>query len=104
MPRLHGALLSPLYEEIDNDAENFAKNGDDNDQNSSSDEDSKAGGLVKSMSFSAQNYNDGCGGISFKNMSEDEWEMFLESFEKLLPPVFQDIKCAEQSLGTSCKF
>ncbi|XWS65275.1 hypothetical protein CRYUN_Cryun05aG0079500 [Craigia yunnanensis] len=112
MPGLHGALLSPLFEEIDNDnsncdTENVAKNGDDTKRNSSSDDDSKeAGGLVKSMSFSVQNYNYECGGISFGNMSEDEWEMFLESFKKLLPQVFEDSKCmsAKQRLGTSCEF
>ncbi|XVF40862.1 hypothetical protein PTKIN_Ptkin01aG0150800 [Pterospermum kingtungense] len=108
MPGLHGALLSPLYEEIDNcnsyyDAENVAKNGVSNDK----DDDSKAaGGLVKSMSFSVQKYNSESGGFSFGNMSEDEWEMFLESFEKLLPQAFEDFKCmsAKPRLGTSCKF
>ncbi|XP_022744329.1 phosphatidylinositol 4-kinase gamma 8 [Durio zibethinus] len=112
MPGLHGALLSPLYEEIDNDnsncdTENVAKNGDDDNKISSSDGDSKAaGGLVKSMSFSVQNSNYESGGISFENMSEDEWEMFLECFEKLLPQVFEGFKfmSAKQRLGSSCKF
>ncbi|XVE90755.1 hypothetical protein DITRI_Ditri20bG0102700 [Diplodiscus trichospermus] len=113
MPGLHGALLSTLYEEIDNensngDAENVAKNSEDNDRNSGSHEESKAGGLVKSMSFTVQNYNNESGGISFGNMSEGEWEMFLESFEKLLPQVFEgsmsNRMSAKQRLGTSCKF
>ncbi|WRX24337.1 hypothetical protein QQP08_016824, partial [Theobroma cacao] len=113
MSGFYGALLSPLYEEIDNGDTNYdtknivAKNGDDNDKNSScTNDDNKARGLVKSMSFSVQNYNHESSGIFFGNMSEDEWEMFLKSFEKLLPRVFEGVKCmcAKQRLGTSCKF
>lgn len=121
MPGLHaaGALLSPLYEETDNicnrDCDDAAKNGDGttnyDKNNCSSDKDiNKAagagGGLVKSMSFSVQNYSSESGGFSLGNMSEDEWELFLDMFEKLLPQVFEDFKCmsAKPRLGTSCKF
>ncbi|XVE95695.1 hypothetical protein REPUB_Repub02eG0121100 [Reevesia pubescens] len=107
MPGLHGPLLSPLYDEFDNEeTENVAKNGDDNDKKNIGVDDNKAEGLVKSMSFSVQNYNYESGGISFGNMSEDEWEMFLENFEKLLPKMFEGTEClsAKQRLGTSCKF
>ena len=69
------------------------------------------GGLMKSMSFSAQNHKihnheTRGGGISFGEMGEVEWKLFLETFEKLLPQVFEDTKNMglKQRLGTSCRF
>ncbi|CBI32835.3 unnamed protein product, partial [Vitis vinifera] len=64
----------------------------------------KVGGFMKSMSFSVQNRNHETGGISFGEMSEVEWKLFLECFEKLLPQAFEDTKNMglRQRLGTSC--
>ncbi|OMP07692.1 hypothetical protein COLO4_07133 [Corchorus olitorius] len=103
---LHGALLE---ENKENENENENENEQKISGTTSSFDESKAAGavgLVKSMSFSVQNYNYEGGGICFGEMSEDEWEMFLKSFDKLLPQVFEDTKCmhAKQRLGTSCKF
>ncbi|KAF8403559.1 hypothetical protein HHK36_011663 [Tetracentron sinense] len=84
-------VLSPLDKEED----------DNND-----DDDPKVGGLTKSVSFSVTNNNNESEGISFKDMSEEEWGLFLESFEKLLPKAFEGTKSMglKQRLGTSCKF
>ncbi|KAM3738635.1 hypothetical protein ACB098_09G144700 [Castanea mollissima] len=66
-----------------------------------------AGHFMKSMSFSGTSYNFENGGISFEDMSEDEWELFLQIFEELLPKLFEGKdQCtnSKQRLGTSCKF
>ncbi|KAE8684774.1 putative 4-alpha-glucanotransferase [Hibiscus syriacus] len=55
-----------------------------------------------SMSFSVQKNNHENGGTYLGDMSEAEWEMFLESSEKLLPQAFEDSN--KQKLGTSCNF
>ncbi|KAF8007094.1 hypothetical protein BT93_K1177 [Corymbia citriodora subsp. variegata] len=60
----------------------------------------------RSMSFAVQQRNDEGEGISFGDMSEDEWVLFLEIFEKLLPEVTENARCngLKQRLGTSCEF
>ncbi|OWM78875.1 phosphatidylinositol 4-kinase gamma 8-like [Punica granatum] len=66
----------------------------------------KKGVLPRSMSFQAQKHINDSGGISFGDMSEDEWDLFLESFAKLLPEVIENWTCKglKQRLGTSCEF
>lgn len=99
------AALPPLYEENDP----FHDNYDDikANENGGGDESYKVGGgFMKSVSFSVPNHNNESGGISFEELSEDEWELFLEVFEELLPDVFEAKKCTSmrQRLGTSCEF
>ncbi|KAK8651143.1 hypothetical protein V6N13_140756 [Hibiscus sabdariffa] len=64
---------------------------------------------AKGSSSSSSSYNDGTSfsvqkdkGMCLGDMSEAEWEMFLENFEKLLPQAFEDSN--KQKLGTSCNF
>ncbi|XP_059668277.1 phosphatidylinositol 4-kinase gamma 8-like [Cornus florida] len=111
------ALLTPLNEEYDRNAgsiyiANDGKNNDDDDDNNDDDgdgseDDHKLGCLMKSMSFSVPNCNHESESISFGEMIEEEWELFLESFEQILPEAFESIKSMgllKQRLGTSCKF
>ncbi|KDP30575.1 hypothetical protein JCGZ_16949 [Jatropha curcas] len=97
MPRLHdSSTLSPMYSE---------NNHDDNcSDNTKIKEDN--GRLTRSTSCSAQNCKWENQGISLGDMSGEEWELFLECFQKLLPKVFQGTKCmaSKQRLGTSGKF
>ncbi|OIT35909.1 PREDICTED: phosphatidylinositol 4-kinase gamma 8-like [Nicotiana attenuata] len=71
-------------------------------------EDHKAGVLLRSMSFGTKNYkNDNGEGISFGEMSSEQWSLFLEVFEKLLPEAFEGKNCmclSKQRLGSSCEF
>lgn len=87
-------LLSPLYEE-----------NDDGDVNKNC---NKVDGFIsRSVSFSVNNRKYEAGVISFADMSQDDWDLFLKSFQKLLPEVFESTKCLSQKqrLGTSsCKF
>ncbi|XP_065854398.1 phosphatidylinositol 4-kinase gamma 8 [Euphorbia lathyris] len=65
------------------------------------------GGLTRSISYSVQNCNCEIGGVFLGDMSENEWSLFLELFEKLLPEVIEGSKCKmgpRLRLGTSCKF
>ncbi|KAL6272197.1 hypothetical protein ACE6H2_022889 [Prunus campanulata] len=109
---LTDASLSPLFEQNDHD-------NDDNDRktmigNNGSDDDGstsdclKVGVSMKSMSFSVPTNNCEAGAISFGDMSGDEWELFLDSFEKLLLEVLEGTKSLslKQRLRTttSCKF
>ncbi|GMI84675.1 phosphoinositide 4-kinase gamma 1 [Hibiscus trionum] len=55
-----------------------------------------------STSFSVQKGNHESGCVCLGDMSEAEWEIFLESFEKLLPQAFEDSN--KLKLGTSCNF
>ncbi|KAE8678543.1 Phosphatidylinositol 4-kinase gamma 7 [Hibiscus syriacus] len=52
------------------------------------------------MSFSMQKNNQESGDMYLGDIPE--WEMFLESFEKLLPQAFEDSN--KRKLGTSCNF
>lgn len=68
---------------------------------------SNHGSLIKSKSFSVQNLQIESEAIMFGEMSRDEWELFLDSFEKLLPEVLDKTRCVGsklQRMGTSCKF
>lgn len=69
---------------------------------------SNHGSLIKkSKSFSVQNLHSESGAIMFGEMSRDVWELFLESFEKLLPEALDKTRCVGsklQRMGTSCKF
>ncbi|XP_044468943.1 phosphatidylinositol 4-kinase gamma 8 [Mangifera indica] len=109
MPQLQEAAVSSLYEEnipcYDDDNENNTKCIKEKGGNGGS-ENNKAGGFAKSMSFSAKSYDGESGGISFGEMSESEWRLFLEKYEEGLPQVFEETKCMrlKQRLGTSCKF
>ncbi|KAJ0978001.1 hypothetical protein J5N97_013475 [Dioscorea zingiberensis] len=62
--------------------------------------------ITKSLSFSVSEFNQmRC--ISFGEMNEDEWGLFLDKFEQMLPEVFEDRKISTgptQRLGTSCSF
>ncbi|KAG0479079.1 hypothetical protein HPP92_013798 [Vanilla planifolia] len=66
----------------------------------------KGGGMMmkKSASFSAGELNHE--GISFKGMSEEQWRLFLEKFEQVLPEAFEARKIVglSQRLGSSCSF
>jgi Phosphatidylinositol 3- and 4-kinase len=48
--------------------------------------------------------------VKLADMGGEEWELFLEKFQELLPDVFSDRKCGSfaqrqmQRLGTSCQF
>lgn len=66
----------------------------------------KKGGLPRSMSFQAQKHVNDSGGISFGDMTDDEWNLFLESFERFLPEVVENSTCRglKQRLGSSCEF
>ena len=69
------------------------------------DNDHKVRTLMKSMSFSVQNYNHENGGVSFGELSEEQWDLFVENFEKLLPKVFEQAKSigvSKQRFGSSC--
>ncbi|KAG7962170.1 hypothetical protein I3843_09G052300 [Carya illinoinensis] len=102
------AVWPPLIqEENDHFHETFdVKENQGSDDNDGCDN-HKVGGFMKSISFSVPNHeSDQMGGISFEDMSENEWELFLEIFKELLPEVFEGKKCTslKQRLGTSCKF
>ncbi|KAK2652046.1 hypothetical protein Ddye_011902 [Dipteronia dyeriana] len=109
MPKLHDVVLSPLYEEKEpeNDETN-ANTAKRYGGGSGNDEKKVVGCFTKSLSFSEQscNYHDQTGGITLGDMSECDWESFLESFEKLLPQVFEGIISmgVKQRLGSSCEF
>ncbi|KAI3444274.1 hypothetical protein Pfo_000939 [Paulownia fortunei] len=77
-------------------------NGDDN-----GDDNPKAGGLMRSLSYSIPNYNLDGQCICFGEMDDEEWRLFLKSFQKLLPEAFGERKSmglSKQRLGSSCEF
>lgn len=63
-------------------------------------------GIARSVSFQAQKHVNDCTGVSFGDMTDDEWDLFLESFEKSLPEVMENSTCKglKQRLGSSCEF
>ncbi|KAK3030339.1 hypothetical protein RJ639_038972 [Escallonia herrerae] len=80
---------------------------DSDDDDSSSDDNQKAGLFLRTLSFSGHKYKIDSEDISFKDMNEEEWELFLVSFEELLPEAFEGRKSMgllKQRLGTSCEF
>ncbi|KAI3446546.1 hypothetical protein Pfo_003211 [Paulownia fortunei] len=76
-------------------------NGDDH-----GDDNAKAGGLMRSLSFPVPNYNHDGQGISFGDMDDKEWQSFLKIFEKFLPKAFEERKSmglSKQRLESSCE-
>lgn len=104
MSRILDASLCPLQEECDS---NTVVGGVNADEKSSGDSDQKGGGgFARSMSFSVYNQKKESGAISFGEMKEEEWELFLEVFEERLPEalgVRKSMSLLNQRLGTSCK-
>jgi len=77
------------------------------DDDANEDDNFKAGVLMRSVSFPAPKYSHDTGGISFGEMNDQEWELFLDSFEKLLPEAFEgrkSIGLPKPRLGSSCEF
>ncbi|KAL0383397.1 UNVERIFIED_CONTAM: Phosphatidylinositol 4-kinase gamma 1 [Sesamum calycinum] len=71
------------------------------------DDGAKASALMRSLSFSIQKYNHDGQCISFGEMDDEEWQLFLERFLKLLPKAFEERKAmglSKQRLGSSCDF
>uniref|UniRef100_A0A5B7BFQ8 1-phosphatidylinositol 4-kinase n=1 Tax=Davidia involucrata TaxID=16924 RepID=A0A5B7BFQ8_DAVIN len=107
--RSMSGLHDAVHEEDDNDDYTSTNTIDSTKNDNGACDDHKVVGalLTKSLSFSVQNYNHESEGISFGEMSEEEWELFLENFKKLLPEAFEGRKSMgllKQRLGTSCKF
>ncbi|XP_006364798.2 phosphatidylinositol 4-kinase gamma 8-like [Solanum tuberosum] len=76
------------------------------DNNNDSDS-QKTSAMLRSMSFGTKNYKNDGEGISFGEMSSEQWSLFLEVFEKLLPEAFEGKNCmclSKQRLGSSCEF
>lgn len=93
------------YDDSNNLVEESKKEDDYDDDNNNVD------GLMKSMSFSVPNHssdNNSAGvGISFGELSNEEWESFLEIFKMLLPEFFEGRKwmcLSKQRLRNSCEF
>lgn len=80
---------------------NHSSNGDEH-----QDDNLKSGGLMRSLSFAVPNYSHDGQGISFDEMNDEEWRLFLESFERLLPEAFvgRSLCLSKQRLGSSCEF
>lgn len=77
------------------------------DDDANEDDNSKAGVLMRSVSFPAPKYSHDTEGISFGEMNGQEWELFLDSFEKRLPEAFEgrkSIGLSKLRLGSSCEF
>ncbi|KAI3782692.1 hypothetical protein L2E82_12746 [Cichorium intybus] len=66
------------------------------------------GPILRSVSFAAHNNNHDNGVcVSFEEIKEEEWSLFLDYFEELLPEAFEDKKSTslfKQRLGSSCEF
>ncbi|GKD39024.1 phosphatidylinositol 4-kinase gamma 8-like protein [Tanacetum coccineum] len=64
--------------------------------------------ILRSVSFTAHNNNHDAGVcVSFEEMNDEEWTLFLEYFEELLPQAFEEKKSTslfKQRLGNSCEF
>ncbi|KAL8493648.1 hypothetical protein ACS0TY_024726 [Phlomoides rotata] len=63
--------------------------------------------LMRSLSYSVQSHNNDGQFICLGEMDDEEWLLFLESFQKLLPQAFEDRKSmglSKQRLGSSCEF
>ncbi|XP_010251910.1 PREDICTED: phosphatidylinositol 4-kinase gamma 8 [Nelumbo nucifera] len=91
----------------DNDNEDDDDDDDDDDGNDDDNDDGdKVVGLTKSVSFSVPQHNNEPAGFSFRGMTEEEWELFLDKFGKLLPEAFEGRKNMglKKRLGTSCQF
>lgn len=66
------------------------------------------GVMMKSMSFAVPNHSNDNGCISFAELSNEEWESYLEVFKMLLPNFLDRRKAVclskQQRLGHSCDF
>ncbi|XP_073030734.1 LOW QUALITY PROTEIN: phosphatidylinositol 4-kinase gamma 8-like [Primulina eburnea] len=82
---------------LDNNSSNEDEHQDDN---------LKSSGLMRSLSCAVPNYSHDVQVISFEEMYEEEWQSFLESFERLLPEAFEgrSMCSSKQRLGSSCEF
>lgn len=83
--------------------DNFLKNNNNMDNGN----EFKNAGMTRSMTFSEPNHISENGSVFLGGMSEEEWDVFLEHFEKLLPEFFDERKnmaSKKQRLGTSCGF
>lgn len=70
-------------------------------------DESKVVSLMRSMSFAVPNRSPDSAGISFGEMTSQEWESFLDRFKQLLPEFFEARKgmcMPKQRLGNSCEF
>lgn len=69
-------------------------------------EDKKDRSIVRSKSHPICVNHDETEGVSFGDMSDNEWEMFLESFQMLLPEALEGStsKGPKPRFGSSCKF
>ncbi|XP_060174641.1 phosphatidylinositol 4-kinase gamma 8-like [Lycium barbarum] len=107
MSRLVDPLAFHCEEECDF-LNNNSRNDDGAKEDDINDDDSqKAGVLLRSMSFGTKNYKNDGEGISFGEMSSEQWSLFLEVFEKLLSEAFEGKNCmclSKQRLGSSCEF
>lgn len=114
MPRLDGAKFIPLSKENDSKRNIFDHYSEKNNylfcHDSNADvmgDHNKALGMTKSISYSIQSYNNESTEVSIGDLSIDEWDMFLECFQQLLPEVlYEGQKCIglKQRLGNSCIF
>ncbi|XP_073145212.1 LOW QUALITY PROTEIN: phosphatidylinositol 4-kinase gamma 8-like [Henckelia pumila] len=84
-------------------SDNSSLNGDEDYQQ---DDNLKSSGLMRSLSCAVPNYSHDVQVISFEEMNEEEWLLFLESFERLLPEAFEgrSMCLSKQRLGSSCEF
>lgn len=94
----------PLSNHLDDDGDldKFLDNVDDG-----GDDRVKAGSLMRSVSYAVPNYSRDGKCIYLGEMDEEEWQMFLEEFQKLLPDAFEERKSMNlptHRLGLSCEF
>ncbi|KAL7138296.1 hypothetical protein ABFS83_10G153000 [Erythranthe nasuta] len=115
MSVLDGSGASPLSKNekcLINDCatKTLSDNNNNNNNNNCVDEDDdgmKGGGMMRSMSYSIQNYSRDGQCVCLGELNEEEWRLFLENFEKLLPEAFEERKSmglSKQRLGSSCEF
>ncbi|KAH6779552.1 hypothetical protein C2S52_010789 [Perilla frutescens var. hirtella] len=99
------------YLDDDQDLDTFldkcATNVDDHDHGGDDNNPKAGGSLMRSVSYSVPNYNRDGQCIYFGEMDEEEWQSFLENFQKLLPEAFEERKSMDlpkHRLGSSCEF
>lgn len=106
---LHDSAAFTLPNDCDNEDDSDVPSTVLDEENSSSDTDNQkvGGALMRSLSFSVNKHKIDNGGISFGKMKKEEWDLFLEIFEELLPDAFEERKSMgllKQRLGNSCEF
>ncbi|GMH08099.1 hypothetical protein Nepgr_009939 [Nepenthes gracilis] len=106
MKGLPDETLVPLLLQRDNqndDSEMQKHNGEMENDNYSY----KTGYLTRSFTFTGSNQKNEARGISLGDMNEEEWKIFLEAFEKLLPHVFEarkSLSSMKKRSGISLRF